>query len=267
MNKLVFIFLFTSVFPNNMLLRAENLRFSKQGPLNFGLVIKNGNHTIYRSERLGNAGLVELARYLKKENMPFPKTILHLNRHGFKRRLPFLTLFALQEYESQKKFNFRYFHPFNYKFRTYLDGRNPYEPQIDIDGKKYLNSQARKYFGTIDDNKKDGGIEAFMRVMNLILGAKSPVLFHCTGGRHRTGMVAMAIRYLQGGQWIHGEKYQVRIGRVGPKVELNPAQYEYYLHNKVSFRRKNIEFVEEFYNDQLFSELEEKYRGSLTGSL
>ena len=264
MKTLFYILVF--IFPLSALAKRfpdEPLRFSKQGPLNFGLLVNNSKHKIYRSERLGSSGLKELKEYLQKKRLPFPKTILHMNRHGFKKKFPFFERFAIEEFKLQKKYAFNFYHGFKYSYRTYLHGENPYEPDEDIDGTKYLGKDGRKYFGIIKDNKKDGGIDAFMRIMHLILKSDEPVLFHCTGGRHRTGIVAMAIRYLQGDQWIFGKKREVKVGFFGKKMRLNPAQYEYYLHNKRQFREENIRFIEEFYNDPLFGELEEAYQESL----
>ena len=73
----------------------------------------------------------------------------------------------------------------------------------------------------------DGGLESFYRVLELVLNKDNqPVLFHCFGGRHRTGMVALAIRSIQGGWWLSGPTKQRR------GLQLNPAEYEYYKFNK-----------------------------------
>lgn len=237
--------------------------FSPQGPLNFGLVLKNDAHTIYRSEHLGTDQLKNLQKYLEDEHLPFPEIVIHMNRHGFKRTFPMFSHFALQEYELSGKYGYMFYHPFHYAYRTYLDGHNPYEPEKNIDGDKYLGDDAQDYFGMIDHPEPDGGTDAFLRIMHLVLGSDQPVLFHCTGGRHRTGMIAMGIRYLQGGEWINGKKRKVTVNIFGPKLELNPAQYEYYLHNKTQFRVENLRFIEEFSKEPAFEELRRMYQDSL----
>ena len=239
--------------------------FSPRGPLNFGLIINNKQYTIYRSKHLGTDQTKKLWSYLADNGLPIPEMVIHMNRHGFKRRFPSFSHFALQEYHLSYKYGYTFYHPFHYPYRTYLDGKNPYKPRKNIDGNKYLGSKARQLFGTINHPGLDGGIDAFMRIMHLILNSDQPVLFHCTGGRHRTGMVAMALRYLQGGEWIHGPKRKVTVNIFGPTLELNPAQYEYYLHNKTLFRRDNIRFIERFSHDMRFQELSELYSDGLRG--
>lgn len=237
--------------------------FSPQGPLNFGLVINNDIHTIYRSEHLGTDQLKKLKDYLEDEGHAFPEIVIHMNRHGFKRTFPMFSHFALQEYELSDRYGYMFYHPFHYAYRTYLDGHNPYQPEKNIDGDKYLGDDAQDYFGIIDHPDPDGGTDAFLRILHLILGANQPVLFHCTGGRHRTGMVAMGIRYLQGGDWVNGKKRTVTVNIFGPKLELNPAQYEYYLHNKTQFRIENLKFIEDFSTEPAFEQLRLQYQDSL----
>jgi protein tyrosine/serine phosphatase len=142
---------------------------------------------------------------------------------------------AIEEYGARVKYGYEYFHSFRYDYRTYLDGENPYEPSSDIDDKKWLSSKAIKYFGYREDNKADGGVDAFIRIIELVLDLqRQPVLFHCQGGRHRTGMVAMAIRTLQGGEWLESTG------------DMNKAEYEYSMHNKTMFRQSNLDFIREF---------------------
>lgn len=219
--------------------------------INFGVVLNNNTYTIYRSAALGKSGLKTLQKHLQKEKLPFPKTIVYMNKNGYK--FPFY--FSLQEFfaERSKKYGtFKFYHPFG-KERTYLDGHNPYYPEKDIDSKSILGRHARKYFELKDDGV-DGGIENLMRILNIVLNpSNQPVLFHCHGGKHRTGMVALIIRYLQGGWWTD-DFYKKRW-----RMDLNPAQYEYYKYNKLLFRKDNLYFVEDFSNDQLFYQLDEKY--------
>ena len=113
---------------------------------------------------------------------------------------------------------------------------------------------ARKLFSLKNHPEPDGDLIAFKRVLELVLDpGNQPVLFHCFGGKHRTGMIAMAIRYLQGGDWVNGKKTFFR------GLELNPAQYEYLKYNRLFFRKENIKFIERFTKEDYFSFLKEKY--------
>ena len=219
--------------------------------IKFGVVLNNPTYTVYRSAALGRGGLKTVQKHLEKNDLPFPKTIIYMNKNGYK--FPFY--FAIEEYivEQKKSFgDFDFFHSFG-KERTYLDGVNPYEPRDDIDSKWVLGSTARKYFELRNDGV-DGGIENLKRILHLILDPeRQPVLFHCHGGRHRTGMVAMILRYLQGGWWTEGF-YKRRRG-----IDMNPAQYEYYKYNHLMFRHSNIEFVREFVKGEEFAEFNRRY--------
>ena len=251
--------LFAACFVFTLTLDASADKRKVYGPakkrIKFGVVLNNDEYTIYRSAALGKGGLKTLHKHLKKNGLPFPKTIIYMNKNGYK--FPFY--FALDEYfasETQKYGGFKFYHSFGEE-RTYLDGINPYEPRDDIDRKSILGSRARKYFRLRDDGV-DGGMDSLMRIMDLVLSPENqPVLFHCFGGRHRTGIVAMIIRYLQGGWWTDGT-YKRRRG-----IDMNPAQYEYYKYNHLLFRKSNIEFVERFSQDDRFELLNEKYGESI----
>jgi hypothetical protein len=217
--------------------------------LNFGVVVKNDKHTLYRSEILGKSGLEKLYKHLDKNKLPRPKTVIYMNKNGYGGWSTGFDSRAIQEYELQAKYRYKFFHSYDQKYRTYLDGDNPYYPSKDIDQSKYMNGDAKKYFGLIEDGKADGGADAFVRIMNIVLDpARQPVLFHCAGGRHRTGMVAMMIRYLQGGEWINGEQTKVWIQ--GKNRYLNHAQYEYYLHNSDLVRFDNWIFIDQFFKKE-----------------
>ena len=207
----------------------------KKVPRNFGVVEFSDKHQIYRSAYLGKKGLAELAVHLEKENLPFPKTIVYMNKPGY--AFPFY--FALEEYEAQEKYGFSFYHSFG-EPRTYLDGHNPYEPTDKIDRHLYLGLKAKKYFG-FGDGEITGGVDNLLKIVELIIDPKNqPVLFHCFGGFHRTGMVAMIMRHMQGWSW-------------------EGIEYEYRMFNPHFPRQENIAFVRKFVNDPSYLDLAHKY--------
>lgn len=238
---------------------------------NIGLVVNNPHYTIYRSTMLGNIGMPMFERHLKKQDLPFPKTVIYMNKNGYEGKIPWYGTGALEEYKMQDKFGFDFFHSFDYAYRTYVDGHDPYHPGDDIDAQDRLGPEAKELFGEISDNKVDGDVDALVRVMHLVLDPdRQPVLFHCLGGRHRTGMVGLIIRYLQGGDWLEGShkvviKYEDHLTEKKMKgsFTLNNAQYEYYLHNKTLFRPENLDFVEKFTSDDRYKQLKTLYMDML----
>lgn len=217
-------------------------QLSKGGPRNFGLLVNNSYYQIYRSAALGRSGLHDLEKHLKKEGLPFPKTIIYMNHDGYKKTRLRSKLFALEELEASKDYGFEYFHSFRRDYSTYLDTYDPSNPKKDVNKRKYIDE-------ILPEMQIFGDMDAFYRVLDLVLNSEQPVLFHCTGGHHRTGMVALAIRYLQGGAWREG-KY------IGPlrRQYLNKAQYEYYKHNTVQFESRNLDFIEAWAQTAAFGE-------------
>ncbi len=224
--------------------------------LKFGVVVKNSEYTIYRSGMLNKHKMEFLSNYLEKHNLPFPKTIIYMNSAGY----IFPLHFAIDEYKmslSGEFGNFEFFHPFG-ELRTYVDGQNPYYAHKNIDTPLILGHTARRYFEYHNDGVA-GGVKTVVDVLKLVLDPeRQPVLFHCLGGMHRTGMIGMLLRFIQGGYWVDGPKTEKH------GMELNPAEYEYTLYNPVLFRKPNVEFVEEFRHDQRFLELQEKYQEALS---
>lgn len=227
---------------------------------NFGVVKLNSTYQIYRSEILGRKGLDAVLDHLKKNKLPAPKTVIYMNTDGYSGK----DLRAMEEYQAQKPLGFQFFHSFGYDYRTYLDGKNPSKPSEDIDSGDYLGDLAKGTFGEINDPSNDGGEDALKRILNVVLDpTKQPVLFHCLGGHHRTGMIAMVLRYIEGGDWLKGS-FSVRVPPFFRKQELNQAQYEYYLHNKLLFLGVNLRFVENFFaQNQESQEYVNKYRAQL----
>ncbi len=220
--------------------------------LKFGTLSYNDRFKIYRSAKLGKDGLEDLKSYLKRKKMPFPKTIIYMNKGGYK--FPFY--FALEEHFKSNDYGYDFFHSFG-PGRTYVDGYNPYQAKSDIDKEGQLGRKARKHFSYEDDGV-DGGVENFKKVLEMVLDEENqPVLFHCWGGRHRTGMIAMAIRYIQGGNWVGKKKYE------SWGMRLNAAEYEYYKYNKALYRKDNIKFIREFVKEPFFQNLKNQYSSLL----
>lgn len=254
MKKIISLFLVLS----SLTAFAADEAFEK---VNFGQVVKNESFTIYRSGRLGKKGIDFLYQdYLKKNSLPLPKTVIYMNDEGYNDRLidiymtkgdPF---FAIDQFNLQSTYNYKFYHSYDYAHRTYLDGKNPAQPEKDIDRSGNLSKDAIKMFGGDPKDGLDGGVEAFYRILDLVLDqANGPVLFHCNGGFHRTGMIALALRYIQGGKWL-----EVPAGQ-----KLNNAQLEYNYYN-VDFRRaENLAFIESISKSDKFKTYISRYRDLL----
>ncbi len=224
---------------------------------NFGVVINNSKYQIYRSSSLGSSGIAEVWAYLKKNNLPLPKTIIYMNDEGYKSR--FLSEdFALQQYALQEKYGFKMYHSFDYKERTYLDGHDPFNPTEDIDLKDNLNSAALKLFGPNPKDGIDGGVDALTRILNIVLDPQNqPVLYHCLGGKHRTGMVSMIIRHLE------SDNASDVIGT--DSVLKSRAEVEYGKYaGRSSVRPENVEFVRKFIKTDKFLDYKNKFRDDLS---
>ena len=216
--KRVRFFLVSSILSSFLLLFTTlSARGYDVGPeyrYKFGVVSNNANYQIFRSSALGKNGLRRVSRYMKGKSLPLPQTIIYMNSGGYS--FPFY--FALDEYKKQDEYQFQFFHSFGNP-RTYLDGHNPYNPSKNIDTSLILGREARKYFD-FEDDRPDGGVDRLFVILDLILDpVNQPVLFHCHGGRHRTGMFAMILRHMQGGVWTDGPVYHRR------GMKMNLAEY------------------------------------------
>ena len=220
--------------------------------INLGVVVNSPSHVIYRSSYMNERKLGILAGQLEDMDMPMPELVIYMNKNGYS--FPFY--FAMEEWKLKDEYGFELLHPFHPTFRTYVDGHNPYFPKEDIDTKLVLGREARKYFKIRNDGV-DGGIDTFLAILEAIMQARGPVLFHCHGGMHRTGMIAMALRYIQAGYWTEGTTFKKR------GITMNAAQYEYSLYNPILFRHENLKFIEQLSQDSRFQRLKALYRQDL----
>ena len=251
--------LITFLFSVSFHICAKNLEVLKK-ELNFGVVVNNSNYTIYRSAKLGAKGLKTLYRSLKELNLPIPKTIIYMNDEGYKKGLlDYITtkgnpLFSLEQYNLSDVYGFKYYHSFLYEERTYLDGYSPMFPREDIDLENKLGSLAVDLFGPNPNDGPDRDLEDFYFILDLILDpSHGPVLFHCLGGMHRTGIMGLALRYLQGEQWVKNS-----LGR-----GENKAQKEYRKYNRFIPRKENFNFINTISNTERFKSYISEYQEKL----
>ncbi|MFK7822570.1 MAG: tyrosine-protein phosphatase [Oligoflexales bacterium] len=254
---------------------------------NFGVVVNNSRHRLYRSKALGELGTRELFSFLQENNLLIPNLVIFMNKQGYKQPSNLSGglygfgaslriedgVFAFEESQIFSKFGARpevsFYHPLNSP--VYLSGQDvvndslafPIDAYVDQDIKKYFEAQIRKS-GTGEHivAKKDN----FYFILKLVLESRDPVLFHCTGGRHRTGMIAMAIRYIQGSFWTKSfrQEIKVRIPNIKHLVGLrNLAEIEYYLHNKRYLREKNLESLRALSQEARFKVLVKKFGPTL----
>lgn len=217
------------------------ISFNVYGAYNFGILVDNNEYQIYRSEALGKPGLKYLRQHLKNIKMPFPKTIIYMNNAGYGG--PFT--FATEEVKLQGEYGYKFYH-MKGDINTYLDGHDPRYPRDDVD----------------HDGKKDGGLDTYYKILDIVLDKNNqPVLFHCFGGRHRTGIIALSIRYLQGGDWLKGYYRKFVFPRM--LVHLNAAGLEYAHFNTALFRLGNIRFIQAESKEERFNTLRNNYQTRL----
>lgn len=246
----------------------------KQVRRNFGVVVSNpSNGTfIYRSNGLGKDGLDDVQDLLKEQQLPFPKTIISMNDEGYQWTLLYRGPYVLQEYQLQshpKYGGYKLYHAFGPEGeRTYLDGQRPDQPVEDIDAKRLdkLNETSLALFGDRGPSERDGGMATYKKIVEMVLDPENqPVLFHCHGGKHRTGMVALTLRKLQGDKKL-AEPQEVRGWPIQIETE---AELEYFQFASGNLfyppRYENLRFVRDMVKTAWFAEMRSKYQDQLRG--
>jgi len=87
-----------------------------------------------------------------------------------------------------------------------------------------------------DGNTPD--LKVFLQALEIVFdSANYPLLFHCQGGKHRTGMLSMAIRKGLGGKWNIPVKFYINHDleiKLYPKdadfIAENLGEYEYFTY-------------------------------------
>ena len=287
--------------------KTKKLR-SELSKYNFSVVLDG---MIYRSSLLGKKGMQEMWHTLKKEGVPRPNSIASIHVMGFG---GVGGTYNLEELEESKKKGLTFLHSYHYSkhLTVYMDGTDP-SKIVENDphhGNIYTQETVNKFIPDeniqqmlkIDQSLAEGrylsgDTEDFLQSVENMIDAPWPILIHCKGGRHKTGMFAMIFEYLAykasmkaeyseevsipayknrfANWWSrgHGSFWHALFG--GPLHEnhmLRPAETNYAYHNSSVFRRKNIDFVrglisgELLFNHDLLShwnKIEEKFKAKI----
>jgi hypothetical protein len=245
---------------------------------NFAVVLEG---LVYRSKNLGRNGIDELSKELHEANFPAIKSIASIHVMGFG---GVGGDYNLQEIATAKARGITFLHTYAYdkNLMVYMDGTDPskiietdpdhgniYEP--DTVNKFIPDAGVRRQLG-VDRSMAEkrvvlGDTKDFLQSLSNMIDAPWPLLIHCKGGRHKTGMFSLIIEYLAFNEAMEMDfdtpvsvpLYKNRVarwldnkggffdiffgGKLYQEINLHPAELRYFEHNKNVFREKNIEFV------------------------
>ncbi len=245
---------------------------------NFAVVLEG---LVYRSKALGVNGIKKISEELAQANLPGLQSIASIHVMGYGGAGGD---YNLQELAETKKRGMTFLHTYAYerKLVVYMDGTDPSKIiETDPDHGNVYEEKTLLKFIPDAEVRKDLGIDRslaekrqlsgntmdFLQSLENIIDAPWPILIHCKGGRHKTGMFALILEFLafneamaedlvspisvplyknRFARWLDrkGSFFEVFFG--GPwfaNFDLHPAEVKYFEHNKSVFREKNIEFV------------------------
>lgn len=243
---------------------------------NFNVVIEG---MLYRSGKLGKDGIEDLAEVFTQEGLRPIKSIASIHVMGFGGVGGSYNLDELKESQRRGISFLHSYHP-DSKKTVYMDGIDPsriessshrgniYSPET-LD--RYVPSEVvRRQLGIDQSLEKEryleGNTKDFLHSVINILDAPWPLLIHCKGGKHKTGMISLIFEYLLDESALDAElTNQVRVSHYknrvaswylghagfmqifsGPMISseaLRHAEHTYLNHNLNVFRKENIEFI------------------------
>ena len=237
--------------------------------LNYSHLDIGNGHQIMRSGKLGKTGLAFLDHFFQEKRIKKFRSVFYVHKAGFFDKEE---NFAYEEYiDSINRNDFRFYNLFQDPL-IYVDGRNPLNVQErysqivctqDYCSDWILQGEKIKEF------EFDGGLDSLIEVVRLLLDkSKQPALIHCRAGKHRTGIIIMILRYLQGGKWLKtdavpGEGIMRGADKQPFLIEnLNLLEYEYFAHAYPKGRIENIEFIRQFISDDRYKEIRDDLKKS-----
>jgi hypothetical protein len=264
---------FNVVYPLSSAVMKQHLK-----KYNFAVVLEG---MVYRSKMLGRDGIDELSQELQRANQPAIKSIASIHVMGFG---GLGGDYNLQEISEAKARGITFLHTYAYdkSLTVYMDGTDPSKIiETDPDhGNIYDLATVTRFIPDptvrsalgVDRSIAEkrvvmGDTHDFLQSIINMIDAPWPLLIHCKGGRHKTGMFALILEYLafneamaldlktdvsvplyrnRVARWFDkkGSFFDIFFG--GPLYEhyqLHPAELRYFEHNKNVFREKNIDFV------------------------
>ncbi|MBF0206940.1 MAG: hypothetical protein HQK53_08600 [Oligoflexia bacterium] len=123
------------------------------------------------------------------------------------------------------------------------------------------------------NTKYSGGMDMLLDLLDEEAKTRQ-VVFHCEGGKHKTGIKGLADRYLQSPDFLYNRSeqhnthlYKDGIGSVRNDYAegrlFNPAEIEYFSHNTVEARDENLKSMDLLF--KLF--YEESFSGRVSDSI
>lgn len=277
----------------HLLYKDRNIHLrNKLKDYNFGVVLDG---MIYRSGKLGKSGMRDVINALEAATLPAPKSIASIHVMGFGGPGG---SYNLEELDESMARGITFLHSYHHDpgLTVYMDGTDP--SKIVEDDPHHGNIYDPKTVALFLPDKKVrerlfvdqsmeknriilGDTQDFFQSIENMIDAPWPLLIHCKGGRHKTGMFSLVFEYLAwqsslnqlyGGNvsipayknrfanWWGGKGSFWNFLFGGPfhvPNYLAPAEKNYAKHNMSVFRRKNIDFIrgiisgEFLYTDEL----------------
>jgi len=242
---------------------------------NFGEVIPG---LVYRSRHLGVSGLTWLQKWLTSVQRPFIKSIASVHVYGygggkFKHKLGSLIMpeyfnltYNIEEYDFAKCHDLQFLHSYSPdpQMRVYFDGEDPSDiPENDSShGNIYRNSTLALYLSetainlmniNINHDPVAGDTYDFLTSLLNIIEAPWPILMHCKGGKHKTGMLAMVFSWLYKTEIEKDSYYDFENFW---DSELKPSYYQF----NSDPEEKNLKFVKNLLTEKILGPENSKHR-------
>lgn len=244
---------------------------------NFGVILDG---FIYRSKSLGKKGVEEVSKLFAEQNIIPLKSIASIHVMGFGGPYGSYNLEEMAECEKREMTFLHSFH-FDPSKTIFMDGTDP--SHVDESGSQHGNIFKQDLFDEFIPDKKvqlslrtkeilasgrknRGDTMDFLTSLENLIDASWPILIHCKGGRHKTGMFAMIFQYLLDNLmmdprvahpiripayknrisdwWTQRAGFtQIFAGDFYSKLNLAFAEEAYYVHNNGAFRLENLTFI------------------------